>query len=254
MTQRDLARATGIPQPAIARIERGGVSPRLETLERLLAGTGTRLEASPTLGVGVDRTLIRESLLRTAEERVLSAGVAGRNLSEFLRAAGVERTAEFQPEAVIRLLGRHGVGYVVIGGLAAVTHGAPIVTQDVDVCYARDPANLERLAAALGEVHAYLRGADPGLPFRMDARTLAKGDAFTLTTDLGWIEIIATPSGTDGYEDLARTADAFQLFGHRVLIAAVDDLIRMKRAAGRPKDLLATEELGALRQELDRPR
>lgn len=165
----------------------------------------------------------------------------------------VERTTEFQPEAVIRLLGRHEVRYVLIGGLAAVTHGAPIVTQDVDLCYARDEVNLARLATAMGEVHAYLRGADPGLPFRPDARTLARGDAFTFTTDLGWIDIMATPAGTDGYEDLARTADTFQMFGHRVLIAAVDDLIRMKRAAGRPKDLLAIEELGALRQELDRP-
>lgn len=88
MTQRDLAGATGIPQPAIARIERAVVSPRLVTLERLLAGTGTRLEVTPALGVGVDRTLIRESLRRTAEERVSSAGIAGRNLAAFLRAAG----------------------------------------------------------------------------------------------------------------------------------------------------------------------
>lgn len=164
----------------------------------------------------------------------------------------MQRTSDFQPEAVIRLLGRHEVRYVLIGGLAAVTHGAPIVTQDIDLCYARDAANLERLAAALQDVHAYLRGADPGLPFRLDARTLAKGDAFTFTTDLGWIDILATPAGTDGYEDLARTSQPFELFGHRVLIAAVDDLIRMKRAVGRPKDLLAIEELGALREELDR--
>ncbi len=88
---------------------------------------------------------------------------------------------------------------------------------------------------------------------RLDARTLSKTDAFTFTTDLGWIDILATPAGTEGYDDLARTAEIFQLFGYRVLIAAVDDLIRMKRAAGRPKDLLAIEELGALRQELDRP-
>lgn len=61
---------------------------------------------------------------------------------------------------------------------------------------------------------------------------------------------MATPAGTSGYEDLARTAETYHLFGHRVLVASVDDLIRMKRAAGRPKDLLAVEELGALREEL----
>lgn len=88
MTQRDLERVTGIPQPAIARIERGGVSPRIETLDRLLAGTGNMLEASPALGIGVDRSLIRESLKRTPQERVAGAGVAARNLAEFLRAVG----------------------------------------------------------------------------------------------------------------------------------------------------------------------
>jgi predicted nucleotidyltransferase len=158
---------------------------------------------------------------------------------------------EFQPEEVIRLLGRHDVRFVLIGGLAAVTHGAPLVTQDVDLCHARDPENLDRLAAALREVHAELRGADPGLPFRLDGKTLARGDTFMLTTDIGWIDIMATPAGTSGYEDLARAAEEFQLFGHRVLVAGIEDLIRMKRAAGRPKDLLALEELGALRDEID---
>ena len=166
----------------------------------------------------------------------------------------VERTADFDPESVIRLLGRHKLRYVLIGGLAAVTHGAPLVTQDVDICYARERDDLDRLAAALGEVHATLRGADPGLPFRSDALTLRAGDRFTFTTDIGWIAILGTPSGTGGYEDLARTADRFTLFGHAVLVASVDDLIRMKRAAGRPKDLLAAEELGALREELDQGR
>ncbi len=66
--------------------------------------------------------------------------------------------AEFQPESVIRLLGRHRVRYVLIGGLAAVTHGAPVITQDIDACYARDDPNLRRIAAALIEVHAELQG------------------------------------------------------------------------------------------------
>jgi hypothetical protein len=160
----------------------------------------------------------------------------------------------FQPEAVIRLLGRYRVRWVLVGGLAAITHGAPLITQDVDVCYGRDDENLERLAAALAEVHARPRGAEPGLPFRIDARTLRAGDAFTFTTDVGWLDILGTPAGTSGYEDLARTADVFDLFGQRVLVASVEDLIRLKRAAGRPKDLLAVEELGGLRDELDRRR
>jgi transcriptional regulator with XRE-family HTH domain len=86
MSQRQLADATGIPQPAIARIERGGATPRIDTLERLLAGTGTALEVAPMLGIGVDRTLIRECLKRTPEERVTAAAVAARNLEAFLAA------------------------------------------------------------------------------------------------------------------------------------------------------------------------
>jgi hypothetical protein len=164
----------------------------------------------------------------------------------------VERSADFQPEAVIRLLGKHRVRYVLIGGLAAITHGAPLVTQDIDICYARDKDNLERLVNALREVHAELRGADPGVPFRLDARTINAGDSFTLTTDIGWLDILATPTGTGGFDDLSRTADSYSLFSHTVLVASIEDLIRMKRAAGRPKDLLAVEELGALREELDR--
>jgi hypothetical protein len=159
---------------------------------------------------------------------------------------------ELRIEQIVLLLGRHDVRYVLIGGMAAVTHGSPLVTQDVDICHARDGANLERLAQALAEVHANLRGAPVGLPFRLDAETLRRGDSFTFTTDLGALDILGTPAGSTGYDDLVRTADAYQLFGQRVLVASLDDLIRMKRAAGRPKDLLALEELGALREELDR--
>lgn len=158
---------------------------------------------------------------------------------------------DFQPQAVVELLGRHGVRYVLIGGLAGIAHGASFVTVDTDICHAIDASNLVGLADALREVNAELRGAEPGLPFRLDAKTLARGDSFTFATDIGAVDILATPSGTTGYEDLRRTAGTVRLFGHDVLVASVDDLIRMKRAAGRPKDLLAVEELGALRSVLD---
>ena len=85
MSQRDLARVTGMPQPAIARIERGAVTPGLDTLERLLAGVGMTLEVAPRPGIGVDRSLIRETLALTPEERILAAGRAGRALHAWKR-------------------------------------------------------------------------------------------------------------------------------------------------------------------------
>jgi transcriptional regulator with XRE-family HTH domain len=87
MTQRDLARATGVAQPAIARIERGAISPSIDSLERLLAATGVTLEAVPRLGIGVDRTLIRAVLGRSPEERILAAGRAAVALGDWTREA-----------------------------------------------------------------------------------------------------------------------------------------------------------------------
>lgn len=87
LTQRELARRAGVPQPAIARIERGSISPRVDTLTALLAAAGAGLEVAPRLGEGVDRSLIRASLSRTPEERVRAAGRAGTNLARFLREA-----------------------------------------------------------------------------------------------------------------------------------------------------------------------
>ncbi|HUG98584.1 MAG TPA: helix-turn-helix domain-containing protein [Gammaproteobacteria bacterium] len=88
LSQRALAERTGVPQPQIARIESGAVSPRLHTLDRLLSATGSALELAPRIGSGVDRSLIRAALRRSPEERVLAAGAAGRNLAAYLRAAG----------------------------------------------------------------------------------------------------------------------------------------------------------------------
>lgn len=162
------------------------------------------------------------------------------------------RRTDFQPAAVVERLNRHQVRYVVIGGLAAALHGSPSVTVDVDICYDRDPTNVRRLASALLEAHAELRGAPPDLPFTPDAPTLTRGGTFTLTTDDGPLDIMATPDGTGGFEDLAANADRVEAFGQEFRVAGIDDLIRMKRAAGRPKDRVELEILGALRDEIDR--
>ena len=86
LSQRALAMKAGVPQPAIARIEAGAVSPRVATLQRLLEAAGFSLDVSPRLGVGVDRTLIRAALARSPEERIRAAAEAQRNLETFLDA------------------------------------------------------------------------------------------------------------------------------------------------------------------------
>lgn len=158
---------------------------------------------------------------------------------------------DFDPIRALATLNRHGVRYVVIGGFAGKLRGSTILTVDVDVCYARDPENLEALAAALGQLHATLRGAPEDLPFRLDARTLANGDAFTFVTDAGDLDILGTPAGVSGFDELARNATELDLDGTVVRVAAIDDLIRMKRAAARPRDLAHLEVLMVLRDEID---
>lgn len=157
----------------------------------------------------------------------------------------------FDPLAALELLARHGVRFVLIGGLAGRALGSPIVTRDIDICYSRDLANLDHLAAALREAHAKLRGVSDDVAFILDAATLEKGDAFTFVSDVGAIDILGTPAGTTGYDDLAESAIHVDIAGHDVAVANVDDLIRMKRAAGRPKDFRAVEELEALRDEIE---
>lgn len=158
---------------------------------------------------------------------------------------------QFDPIGALSVLNQHGVDYILIGGFAGKLHGSPVLTVDIDICYDRARANLERLAAALREIHADLRGAPPGLPFRLDGQTLAAGDSFTFVTDVGDLDVLGTPAGVAGYGDLLPNSVVVDLDGVKVRVAALDDLIRMKRAAGRPRDRAHLEILLALRDELD---
>jgi hypothetical protein len=156
----------------------------------------------------------------------------------------------FDPIGILRTLTRHEVRFVVIGGLAGAIRGSPVITGDVDICHARDGANLERLAEALRELGAHLRGAPEDVPFRLDAATPLAGDHFTFSTSLGPLDCLGTPAGTEGFRDLDATATDEDLDGLSVRVASLDDLIRMKRAAGRPQDRIAIEWLSALRDEI----
>jgi hypothetical protein len=147
-----------------------------------------------------------------------------------------------------------GVEVIVIGGLAAQAHGSARLTQDVDLIYRRSRANVDRLAAALAPHRPYLRGAPPGLPFRFDPETIHRGLNFTLTTDLGDVDLLGEMTGGGTYEEVESKTELLSVFGRRVKVLDLPALIRAKRAAGRPKDLEALAELEALLVELERSR
>lgn len=133
--------------------------------------------------------------------------------------------------------------FVVIGGLAVIRHGYVRATIDIDICYARSPENLRRSVAALAPHAPRLRGAPPELPFFWDERTLRNGLNFMLTTALGDIDLLGEVTGVGGYGELSLRADEQDVFGHRIKIMSLDDLIRSKAAAGRAKDLIDLEAL-----------
>lgn len=151
-----------------------------------------------------------------------------------------------------RLLGAfaaHDVNYIIIGGFAATAHGSAFLTVDLDVVYDRSAANVERLVAALEALSPYLRGAPPGLPFRLDAQTVARGLNFTLRTSAGDLDLIGEATGGGTYEALLPRTEVRHVLGYRCRFVDLETLIRLKRAAGRPKDIERIAELEALHAE-----
>ena len=148
--------------------------------------------------------------------------------------------------AVLRAFEEAGVEAVLVGGLAATVHGSARLTQDVDFVYSREPRNIERLARALRAHSPYLRGAPAGLPFEWSAATIKRGLNFTLTTDLGDLDLLGEIPGGGDYQALLPHTIEVEIFGRRCRCLNLPALIRAKRAAGRPKDLEALAELEAL--------
>lgn len=158
-----------------------------------------------------------------------------------------------QAEDLFACFDRHGVEYVLIGGLAAVLHGSPLPTLDADICPSRTLENLERLAAALVELDARIRTPDTpeGVPFPRDPAFLKGVELLNLVTRLGDVDLAFAPAGTGGYADLALHAVPMTIRGVTVAVSALEDVIRSKEAAGRPKD---QRSLPVLRQLLEQLR
>src|SRR6266850_6682042 len=121
------------------------------------------------------------------------------------------RRVMFNPRPILGVLARHQVRFVVIGGVAASLQGSTTITNDFDICYARDRENLERLAAALMELEATLRGVREPVAFRLDARTLKAGLNFTFETKYGPFDCLGAASGDFDYDQLKRNANEMDL-------------------------------------------
>lgn len=156
-------------------------------------------------------------------------------------------TAKF--EELIPALVNGGVEFIVIGGFAGIVHGSARVTYDVDLVYSRADENIKRLAEALALHAPYLRDAPPGLPFSFDAPTIRRGLNFTLTSDLGDIDLFGELPTATTYFDLLSNSFEVEAFGVSFRCVDLPTLIRIKEAAGRPKDLEAVAELRVLLEE-----
>src|SRR5476651_684474 len=155
---------------------------------------------------------------------------------------------EFDAEALLALLKKRGVHFVVIGGLAAAAYCSNYATDDLDICYARDSKNLKALSRVLIEIGARLRGAPSNIKFTPDERTLKNGLNFTLDTKFGKFDILGEVSGVGIYDDALKDSIEVPTEHQKVPILSLPKLIASKKAAGRPKDLILLVELEAIQK------
>lgn len=153
---------------------------------------------------------------------------------------------------ILKLFVDRQVEFIVVGGIAAIAHGAARATFDLDLVYSRNSDNLRRLSTALQPYQPYLRGAPPGLPFVWDERTIVNGLNFTLTTAIGDLDLLGEIAGGGTYHQLLSYTIEVPMFGVNCRCVTLERLIQLKRAAGRPKDLEALAELQALYEERNR--
>lgn len=154
----------------------------------------------------------------------------------------------FQPDRILDALRRCEVRYVLIGGLAGVLQGQEYPTFDVDICPEREQSNLDRLALALRELDARIRtdSVPEGLKFDISAAYFRNVEICNMVTSYGELYVTFIPSGTEGYEQLVRHAEVYEIRGIHLNVASLEDIIRSKETADRDKDNLTLPHLREL--------
>jgi hypothetical protein len=150
-------------------------------------------------------------------------------------------TEPLNAAAIVEVLNRHDVRFIVIGAFAAIAQRAPIpATRDIDLTPDSSVKNLTKLSTALKELGARIRAdaVDEEFPFDHDGRSLAASSVWNLICPYGEFDISFVPSGiAGGYQELAVRAHSMRVDAVDVVVADLSDVIRSKEAAGRPKDL-----------------
>jgi transcriptional regulator with XRE-family HTH domain len=213
ITQEELARRAGLRQPAVARIEAGGVTPRVDTLDRLLRACGLSLTAEPRLGADVDREAIR-ALLRLHP--------AGR----LTRPPATVRA--FRPGRTLQILTARAVRFAVVGEVAERLHGSPAPARLFEIVAAGDARNRRRVMRAVDRHQSLQRNQTGRLRWR-----------FT------------PPPGGSPYPELVRAADQVEVAGTTISVASLDDLIRIRLAVRAGAHRQRAEILWAVREERD---
>jgi hypothetical protein len=155
-----------------------------------------------------------------------------------------EKRPKFDPYGVLQALERHRVKYVVIGGFARVLRGTEEITRGIDIVPSSRSDNLRRLDEALHEIEAKDRN---GRELEHLETTALDEPMVELMTGYGELNIVPTPTGTQGYDDLRRAARREPLGrGVHPEVASIGDLARMSSALGTERDLAHVRQLRRL--------
>lgn len=163
---------------------------------------------------------------------------------------GISGQARFDPRELFKALSRHNVEYLTIGGIAIQAHGGQRLTQDLDVAIAASTENIARLADALLELDARIVGPNGERSQLVpNARLLASSEQWHLITAHGPLDVLTPPAHLGSFEEMRARAHEVTLGDLSIPIAHRDDLLKMKRAAGRPQDLADVELLESLDEQ-----